>query len=149
MSKESIVILVNGVLAAVVLGLVGLGRIPIEVGIPILVALAIPSAAPELASKLRELAANRKPPKGPSVMGLLLVVAVVGHMACHPNAASSPATAPPCVDAGQTIDECARDYTRDLTACTALSRTIEQSLECEDRVRAYYGQPAREDGGAS
>lgn len=157
MSKETITLIVNGVLALAVVVLCGLGRIPLEYGAAAVVMLAVPSAAPTIGAKLLErLAQPKPPPKGPSVLLLVLFggVTTTSSPACKP-AESAPASSPPCADAGDTVEKCAARYHAELIACTATSSTLAESIACENRVRAYFGKPLRTDyelaldGGAS
>ncbi len=61
------------------------------------------------------------------VVGTFVVLAILGQCGC---AASRPAT-----------------YQSELVFCNQTSKTLAESIDCENRVRAAYGRPLRDAGG--
>ncbi len=136
MNKEIFTLLVNGAIAIAVVVLMGLGRIPLEIGVLVVGALATPSALPTLLDKLRDRRASQQPPRGPSSLGgILLFLAAAAHFATF--AACRSADVPRQTLPSYCYDEAA--LTAALTACVASSSTRAASRACRADVNASCG----------
>lgn len=149
MNKETLTIVVNGVVALGLFGLVAFGKASFEQAFAGVAFLLVPSAAPAILARLRAAKEDDAPPKGPSLLLPLGVVALAcgGLTACSP-AADAPASSPGCPSL--TVDKCAAQYGAELALCSAASRTLAESQACEDDLRRVYRRPPRlkSDGGA-
>ncbi len=56
---------------------------------------------------------------------------------------TTPAMTPPCRDAGLSQAECAASYQAALVLCSQSATSFEESIACENDVRAHYGRPPR------
>jgi hypothetical protein len=132
MSKEVVTILVNGAIALVVVVFVGIGRMSGETAGVVLAALAIPSAVPSLFTKLRDALAAQKPPKGPSVL-MLLVVMGFGAVPTSCMPAKSPTDPRP----GYCFDE--TKFTAELANCAATASSRSNSRSCRAEKHSACG----------
>lgn len=155
-TKEKITLSTNLAIAAAITAFVCLGKVPWLVGLAIMIAVLTPSSAPAVLAAIRDAVAEKKPPHGPSIFGLVLAIVSALHFVtgCGAGKEPAPETARPCVSLKVDVDECGVIYESALTACATAATTRGQSEACEDGLRKEFGRPPRaarlsaEDGGA-
>lgn len=141
MSKETVTIIVNGVIAVGVIVLMALGVLPAFEGALVVLALAVPSAAPELIARLKDTLGPPKPTirklggKGPPMLGVLLALAAGLHLA------TSLACTPPTAPTAGLPKYCFNDeaFARELERCPTKASTKAESRACRNEVHRACG----------